>query len=200
MRYTIQLLPHRFTPRDLLGESAYFLFEEHHNKLFWSAESEKLLAEMKKKKNNNEMTQMHEMAVKALAEANSSYAQYSQCPSGICISDHEGNLYSGGLVESAAYNPTVSPLHAALVNGLTNGLKGWKEVSYAKKSHPPRNSILPSFSLSLSLSLSLFSFVLMKDQALTSQICFELLAHLFPFFFFSFRSIKSCLWSPPRPQ
>jgi cytidine deaminase len=123
-----ELLPHRFTPRDLLGEAAYFLLQDHENELSWSAESKIALDE--EEGEGTSLLLMKEMAAKALEEANRSYAQYSKCPSGICISDQEGNLYSGGVVESAAYNPTVSPLHAALVNGLIKGLKGWEEISH----------------------------------------------------------------------
>jgi len=121
-----ELLPHRFTPRDLLGDAAYFLLQDHHNGLALSAESQVALEVV----GVTNSLKIKEMAAKALAEANSSYAQYSKCPSGVCISDSEGNLYSGGVVESAAYNPTVSPLHAALVNALIKGLKGWDEIDH----------------------------------------------------------------------
>ncbi len=70
------------------------------------------------------------MAELALKEANQSYAPYSNCPSGLCLLGEGGQLYSGCLVESAAYNPSVSPLHSALVNGLVNGLGSWDELKH----------------------------------------------------------------------
>lgn len=112
-----ELLPLRFTPRDLIGEGARFLFEEGHNGLVWAGDG-----------SSGGAPRDMEMAQRALAEANASYAPYSNCPSGLCIRDQGGKLYSGCLIESAAYNPTVSPLHSALVNGLVGGLPSWQTI------------------------------------------------------------------------
>lgn len=82
------------------------------------------------------------MATAALAEANGSYAPYSECPSGVCIADGTGALYSGCLIESAAYNPSVSPLHAALVNGLIKGLEGWEAVTHVVLVERPQAPVM----------------------------------------------------------
>jgi len=122
-RFTLpQLLPLRFTPRDLIGDEARFLFQPRDNELRLPKEVEESLRE-------GGETLEAAMAERALKEANASYAPYSNCPSGLCLSDASGNLYGGCLVESAAYNPTVSPLHSALVNGLVNGLGGWEAIT-----------------------------------------------------------------------
>jgi len=76
------------------------------------------------------------MAERALREANLSYAPYSNCPSGLCLLGQGGALYSGCLVESAAYNPSVSPLHSALVNGLVNGLGDWGQLRHVMLAEP----------------------------------------------------------------
>jgi len=115
------LLPLGFTPTDLLGDSAKFLFEKHDNDLAWSESASSTLVNL-----GDPIIQ--QMADLAFDEANSAYAPYSDCPSAACILDKNGQLYSGCVIESAAYNPSVSPLHSALVNGLINGLTGWDQI------------------------------------------------------------------------
>eukprot|EP00983_Pelagomonas_calceolata_P106319 1159220-Pelagomonas_calceolata.AAC.12 len=41
------------------------------------------------------------------------YAPYTECVSGVAILTSEGKVYSGGYVESAAFNPSLTPFHAA---------------------------------------------------------------------------------------
>lgn len=53
--------------------------------------------------------------IAALAAANSSYSPYTSDFSGICIQTTYGATYIGGYAENAAYNPSMSPLEAALV-------------------------------------------------------------------------------------
>lgn len=52
----------------------------------------------------------------ALAAANRSFAPYSKCPSGVALKDREGQVYRGWYIESAAYNPSLGPVQAALVD------------------------------------------------------------------------------------
>ena len=136
-RFTVpELLPMRFTPRDLIGDSAIFLFDEVDNNLVWTSESKDLLNEA------STTDTFRAMAKESLVEANSSYAPYSNCPSGVCILDVHGNLYSGSLIESAAYNPSVSPLHSALVNGLIKGgLEKWEEIEHVMLVEPADASV-----------------------------------------------------------
>ena len=53
--------------------------------------------------------------ITALAAANSSYAPYTSDFSGVCIQTTYGDIYTGSYAENAAYNPSMSPLEAALV-------------------------------------------------------------------------------------
>lgn len=53
---------------------------------------------------------------RARQAAQSSYAPYSKCPSGVAIQLKNGKIYSGSYVENAAYNPSVPPLTSALVS------------------------------------------------------------------------------------
>lgn len=104
------LLPHSFGPLDLThDESLPLMLEERHNGLRFvpgstpeasGAATDELDAAA---------------AALALAEANVAYAPYSASPAGLALVDDDGVIHAGRSVESAAYNPTMSPLHAALV-------------------------------------------------------------------------------------
>ena len=60
--------------------------------------------------------------VEALSTAGrSSYAPYSQCPASIVLKLRDGRLISGNSIESVAFNPTIGPMQAALVNLLALG-------------------------------------------------------------------------------
>lgn len=48
--------------------------------------------------------------------ARQSYAPYTNCPAGVVIETSSGQLFTGRLLESAAYNPTLSPVLVALIN------------------------------------------------------------------------------------
>jgi cytidine deaminase len=50
----------------------------------------------------------------ALAAANMSYAPYSKSYAGVAIRTHDGRVISGPYAENAAFNPSLSPLQAAL--------------------------------------------------------------------------------------
>ncbi|CAL9227334.1 unnamed protein product [Arabidopsis halleri] len=58
---------------------------------------------------------------RALNAANRSYAPYSGCPSGVALMDSQGKVYSGWRMESMAFNPSLGPVQAALVDFMTNG-------------------------------------------------------------------------------
>ncbi|CAA6660918.1 unnamed protein product [Spirodela intermedia] len=51
----------------------------------------------------------------ALEGARTAHAPYSGCPSGFAVADEEGRVYGGGYAESAAYNPSLGPVQAALI-------------------------------------------------------------------------------------
>jgi len=71
-------------------------------------------------------------AVKAaLQQAIQSYAPYSHCPSGLAIATAGGAVYSGPYLESAAFNPSLGPLQAAVIDAVTDGIAYYTEVSGA---------------------------------------------------------------------
>ncbi|ACO61475.1 predicted protein [Micromonas commoda] len=100
------LLPHSFGPLDLThDESLPLMLEERHNGLrFIPGLTPEATDELDAA-----------AAALALAEANAAYAPYSASPAGLALVDDDGVIHAGRSVESAAYNPTMSPLHAALV-------------------------------------------------------------------------------------
>ena len=49
------------------------------------------------------------------------HAPYSKCPSAIVLGLSDGKLVAGASIESVAYNPTIAPLQAALVDLLAHG-------------------------------------------------------------------------------
>ncbi|CAF2029872.1 unnamed protein product [Brassica napus] len=101
------ILPHRFGPNDLLERDVPLLLEPHDNRLT-------ILG----------VTNGHtdsDLKLTALAAANRSYAPYSRCPSGVALVDCEGRVYRGWYMESAAYNPSLGPVQAALVDFVANG-------------------------------------------------------------------------------
>lgn len=65
-----------------------------------------------------------QLALAALEAARRSYSPYSGCPAGVALRIG-GQHFAGSLLENAAYNPTLSPLQAALVD------------YYSQKSAPP---------------------------------------------------------------
>ena len=58
---------------------------------------------------------LYELKVASLKDANSSHAPYSKCPSGIALMTTKGKIYTGFYIESAAFNPSLSPLQEAIV-------------------------------------------------------------------------------------
>jgi cytidine deaminase len=61
------------------------------------------------------------VAEKLEATGRRAYAPYSKCPSAIVLGLGDGKLVAGTTIESVAYNPTIGPLQAALVDLLAHG-------------------------------------------------------------------------------
>lgn len=55
------------------------------------------------------------LIARAIEAANASYAPYSKAKSGVAIRTNDGKIYIGSHLENAAFNPSISPLQAALV-------------------------------------------------------------------------------------
>jgi cytidine deaminase len=71
------------------------------------------------------------LAEAALAAANASYAPYSGSYAGVALQTADGAIYSGGLAENAAFNPSLSPLEAAIVTLTINGGKRYADITDA---------------------------------------------------------------------
>jgi cytidine deaminase len=61
------------------------------------------------------------LAQAAAAAANRSYAPYSKAYGGAAIRTRDGRTFSGPYLENAAFNPSLSPLQAALVQAVFGG-------------------------------------------------------------------------------
>lgn len=68
------------------------------------------------------------LEIAALEAANESHAPYSGCPSGVALMDCEGEIYKGFYIESAAYNPSLGPVQAALVAYMAAGGGGFERI------------------------------------------------------------------------
>jgi cytidine deaminase len=89
-----ELLPRDFGPQDL-GVKAAVLSPQAHSLSLPEAD---------------------ELTGQALQAANKSYSPYSQSPSGVAIQLKDGSVFTGSYIENAAFNPSLSPLQAALMN------------------------------------------------------------------------------------
>ena len=63
-----------------------------------------------------------DLVERAREAAQASYVPYSECPAGVSIQINDGRVFSGSYLENAAYNPTIPPLQAALVELVENGI------------------------------------------------------------------------------
>ena len=56
-----------------------------------------------------------------LATGRKAHAPYSKCPGAVVLEMSDGTLLTGASIESVAFNPTIQPLQAALVDLLAHG-------------------------------------------------------------------------------
>lgn len=111
-----QLLPARFGPLDLLEDpSAPLLLEQQQHSLAWTAAAQEVLQQ----RGNDQGFQR--AAEAALQAARASYSPYTHCPSGVALVTSSGGVAAGGYIESAAHNPGLPPLQAAVVGGIVGG-------------------------------------------------------------------------------
>ncbi|PIN25134.1 Cytidine deaminase [Handroanthus impetiginosus] len=130
-----KILPNPFGPYDLLDQETPLLLEQHNNRLDLVPQTDELINEISRNfcngndnfgKLSNGNCRNYEknetlLREEALEAANNSHAPYSGCPSGVALMDCEGKVYGGSYVESAAYNPSLGPLQAALVAYVARG-------------------------------------------------------------------------------
>jgi cytidine deaminase len=101
-----ELLPSSFGPRDL-GIDGGLLQPENHGLAIDETEA---------------------LAQAALQAANMSYAPYSKSFAGVAVRTKDGRIFSGAYAENAAFNPSLSPLQAAL-SQLNLGGAGWGDIA-----------------------------------------------------------------------
>ncbi|PSC68243.1 cytidine deaminase 1 [Micractinium conductrix] len=119
-----QLLPMRFKPADLLPAPAPpLLLQPQNNAIQLTGAARAALRE------RGGDAAFARAAAEALAEATGSYAPYSRCPAGAAIVTGEGHVYSGGYIESAAYNPSLPPLQTAIVDAVIDGMPCYTEAT-----------------------------------------------------------------------
>ncbi len=92
------LLPQAFGPQDLGVEGGLITPPARPPKLYLKSESQ------------------DQLVLSALAAARSSYAPYSQNIAGCAIQTENGRIYTGPYAENAAFNPSLSPLHTAIIS------------------------------------------------------------------------------------
>lgn len=106
------LLPNAFGPGDL-GISTALMSSHNHDLVVSDADHNDPLIEA------------------AWKAANASYAPYSKSYSGVALQTSDGAIYTGSLAENAAYNPSMSPLEAAVVTLVINGGKTYADITDA---------------------------------------------------------------------
>lgn len=67
----------------------------------------------------------------ALRAASASYAPYSFSYAGVALKTKSGAIYTGSYAENAAYNPSMSPLEAALVSLTIGGNESYGDIADA---------------------------------------------------------------------
>ncbi|XP_023744368.1 cytidine deaminase 1 [Lactuca sativa] len=126
------ILPDAFGPFDLLDHDMPLILEKHENELLLVDYSLYSHNEKTSKLPNGytELVKENEknLEKEALAAARASHAPYSGCPSGVALMDCEGKVYKGSYMESAAYNPSMMPVQAALVAYMVAGGGGYERI------------------------------------------------------------------------
>ncbi|XP_030488986.2 cytidine deaminase 1 [Cannabis sativa] len=121
----LNLLPQRFGPDDLLDKDTPLVLEPHRNGFSFSSGTHQSLSNGSSCDENG---QVGLLKLAALEAANNSHAPYSGCPSGVAILDSNGKIYKGSYMESAAYNPSLGPVQAALVAYIAGGGGGYDKI------------------------------------------------------------------------
>lgn len=70
-----------------------------------------------------EAVSVHPQAATLLEVGQRSHSPYSQCPGAVVLTLVDGNVVSGIAMESVAFNPTIQPIQAAMVNLLAHGYR-----------------------------------------------------------------------------
>jgi cytidine deaminase len=71
----------------------------------------------------------HDPVVQAALEAaNASYAPYTFDYAGVALKSRDGSIFTGSVAENAAFNPSMSPLEAAVVSLVISGGKSYGDI------------------------------------------------------------------------
>ncbi|XP_024379802.1 cytidine deaminase 1 [Physcomitrium patens] len=149
-------LPHRFGPDDVLSKEFPPLLESRSNRLIFLASTTNSeddcdlscgvhnddSTDVTKKRNltreasfgswlRGSKRSLLDLKLAAFNAANASYAVYSRCPSGVALVTRNGEVYSGSYIESAAYNPGLPALQAAIVSFICGGGTDYEEIDTA---------------------------------------------------------------------
>ncbi|WCJ42650.1 cytidine deaminase 1 [Euphorbia peplus] len=123
-------LPHRFGPNDLLEKDAPLVLEPHDNQLSLPEIADGISVAVSDRTANNGFSVgvSDKLKLAALEAANRSHAPYSNCPSGVALMDSQGKIFKGSYTESAAYNPSLGPVQAAIVAFMVGGGGGYDGI------------------------------------------------------------------------
>lgn len=124
-----QLLPMRFKPADLLDDEEFSpLLLPQSNPIELTTQSQ-IQIDAWKSQNRHDLVEAAEAALK---ECQDSYSPYSKCPAGVAIiSGDDGEVYSGGYIESAAFNPSLMPLQCAIIDAVIDGMPCYTRMKAA---------------------------------------------------------------------
>ncbi|XP_021747080.1 cytidine deaminase 1-like [Chenopodium quinoa] len=115
-------LPNRFGPHDLLDEKVPLILETINNNLVLDDDGK--IVEMGNLCNVVSRFEVGELVSAAFEAANRSHAPYSGSPSGVALVDVDGKIYKGCYMESAAFNPSIGPVQAAMIAFITGSGTG----------------------------------------------------------------------------
>ncbi|XP_076889216.1 cytidine deaminase 1-like [Bidens hawaiensis] len=125
------ILPDPFGPYVLLDQETPLILEKHDHRLELKVKDESFIAQNENLSNGySELAGKNdvELKLKALEAARESHSPYSGCPSGVALMDCDGKVYKGSYMESAAYNPSMMPVQAALVAYMVAGGVGYERI------------------------------------------------------------------------
>ncbi|XP_058736043.1 cytidine deaminase 1-like [Vicia villosa] len=123
-----EFLPYRFGPHDLLSPQTPLFLEPRNNGLTLLLAEPTPTQKLPNGVCNGGDTLDMKLKIAALEAANKSHAPYSDSPSGVAIVDCNGKIYKGSYVESAAFNPSLGPLQAAVVAFIAGGGGEYDEI------------------------------------------------------------------------
>lgn len=105
------MLPDAFGPQDL-GVTAALMSPQAHGMTLGQASGDPLVKA-------------------ALTAANSSYAPYTFSYAGVALKTRDGGVFTGSVAENAAFNPSMSPLEAAVVSLVISGGRAYADITDA---------------------------------------------------------------------